>query len=167
MPRQFDVTTATSATVAQVHLAFADETYWSDRLMAYGGGSITLDSLVVGERSVLVATTQDLRNDVLPALIAKAIPGDLKVVREETWRFVNGGELRGDVVITASGAPLSGVATAVVRPTEDGALLRFAGTVQMKVPLIGGQIEKYISSQITEEIPEVQRFTTRWISEHD
>jgi hypothetical protein len=43
-------------------------------------------------------------------------------------------------------------------------LLRFTGTVQVKVPLIGGQIEKYLSSKIGEEIPGVQRFTARWIS---
>jgi hypothetical protein len=165
MPRRFDVSTATPATVAQVHAAFADEDYWRARLCHYGGESIVLDSLVVGERSVLVSSVQDLRNDVLPGLIARAVPGDLKVTREETWR-VAGDELHGDVVITASGAPLSGVATAVVSPTGQGAVLRFTGTVHMKVPLIGGPIEKYISSQIVEEIPGVQRFTTRWILEN-
>ena len=97
-------------------------------------------------------------------LIAKAMPGDLKVVREETWRVTDDAELHGDVVITTSGAPISGSAVAVVSPTAAGSLLRFTGTVRVKVPLIGGQIEKYISSQISEEIPGVQRFTTRWIS---
>ena len=75
-------------------------------------------------------------------------------------------ELHADVTMHTSGAPISGTATAVVSPTAGGSLLRFAGTVQVKVPLIGGQIEKYISSQIVEEIPGVQRFTTRWISEN-
>ena len=48
--------------------------------------------------------------------------------------------------------PMMGVAIGAVLATMGG--------------LIGGQIEKYISSQITEEIPGVQRFTTRWISEN-
>ena len=163
MPRPFDVSTPSSATVGQVHAAFADESYWRARLAEYGGDSIRLDSLEVGEGSVFVGTTQNLSHDRLPVLIAKAMPGDLKVVREETWRVI-GDELRGDVVITTSGAPISGSAIAVVSPTADGSLLRFTGTVQVRVPLIGGQIEKYISSQISEEIPGVQRFTTRWIS---
>ena len=115
---------------------------------------------------MFVGTTQDLRHDGLPVLIAKAMPGDLKVVREETWRVTGDDELHGNVVITTSGAPISGVATARVSPTAEGSVLHFRGTVQVKVPLIGGQIEKYISSQIAEEIPGVQRFTTRWISEN-
>ena len=165
MPRPFDVSTASPATVAQVHSAFADQDYWQARLAEYGGGSIRLDSLVVQDGSVHVATTQDLRNDALPGLIAKAVPGDLKVLRQETWRVVETGDLHGDVVIRTSGAPISGVATALVSATAEGSLLSFRGTVQVRVPLIGGQIEKYISAQITEEIPGVQRFTTRWISD--
>ena len=166
MPRGFDVSAATTATVAAVHAAFADADYWRDRLSEFGGDSIRLDSLVVRDGSIFVSAIQDLRNDVLPTLIAKAIPGDLKVLREETWQLTGSGTLHGDVVLTASGAPLSGVATAVVSPTPDGSLLRFTGTVQMKVPLIGGQIEKYVSSQIAEEIPGLQRFTTRWIAQN-
>lgn len=164
MPRPFDISTASPATVSQVHAAFADQDYWQARLAEYGRGSIRLDYLVVEDGSVLVATIQDLRNDVLPALIAKAVPGDLLVRREETWRVADGGDLHGDVVITASGAPISGVATALVGATPEGSVLSFRGTVQVTVPVIGGQIEKYISSKITEEIPGVQRFTTRWIS---
>lgn len=165
MPRGFDVSTESSATVAEVHSAFGNADYWRDRLAVFGGDSIRLDSLLVEDGSVVVGTTQDLRNDVLPGLIAKAVPGDLKVLRKETWHVTEGGVLHGDVVMTTSGAPISGLATAEVSPTAAGSVLRFSGTVTMKVPLIGGPIEKYISSRITQEIPEVQRFTTRWVLE--
>ena len=164
MPRGFEVSTPSTASVDQVYAAFRNADYWRDRLAEFGGDSIRLDSLVLEDASVFVATTQDMRNDALPALIARAIPGDLKVIREETWRHTETGELHGDVVMRTSGAPISGLATALVSPTAEGSLLRFTGTVQMKVPLIGGPIEKYISSQITQEIPGVQHFTTRWIS---
>lgn len=162
MPRPFDVSTASPATVEQVHAAFRDPRYWQARLTEYGSGSIRLDSLVVDDASLYVATTQDLRNQALPGLVAKAVRGDLTVVRKETWRLADG-TLRGDVVITASGAPISGAADATVSPTTGGSVLRFAGTVAAKVPLIGGQIERFISSKIHDEIPGVQGFTTRWI----
>ncbi len=163
MPRAFDISTPSPATVDQVHAAFADRDYWRDRLTEFGGDSIRLDALDIDGGSITVATTQDLRNNTLPVLIAKVVPGDLLVIRKETWR-VDGDELHGDVVITTQGAPISGSAAALVAPTAEGSTLRFRGSVQVKVPLLGGQIEKYISSQITEEIPGVQRFTTRWIS---
>lgn len=166
MPRSFDISTGSSATVAQVHAAFADERYWQARLAEYGGDSIRLESLIVGDGSVFVGTVQDMRSDGLPSLIAKVAPSDLTVLREETWRVADNDDLLGDVVITTRGAPISGSATASVTSAASGSVLRFAGTVRVKVPLVGGQIEKYISSQIAEEIPGMQRFTTAWIAEN-
>ncbi len=163
MPRPFDVSTPSTATVDQVHAAFADEDYWHARLLEYGRGTIALDRLDVdAQGTILVKTIQDMRNDTLPSLIAKAIPSDLKVFREETWRVVGAG-LHADVAIHATGAPISGAGTAGLSPIADGSVLRFSGTVQVRVPLIGGQIEKYIAGQIVQEIPGVQRFTTQWI----
>lgn len=162
MPRAFDVSSDSPATVDQVHAAFRDPSYWQARLTEYGSGSIRLDSLVVEDASLYVATTQAMRNQALPGLVARAVRGDLTVVRTETWRLVDG-VLRGDVAITTSGAPISGTADATVSPTAGGSVLRFAGTVQAKVPLIGGQIERFISSKIHDEIPGLQGFTTRWI----
>jgi hypothetical protein len=165
MPRPFDISTASPATVEQVRAAFASPDYWRDRLSEYGGDSIRLDALDVDAGSISVSTTQDMRNNSLPPLIANVVPGNLLVIRNEVWRVADD-ELRGEVVITTRGAPIQGSANALVAPTADGSLLRFSGSVHVKVPLIGGQIEKYISSQITEEIPGVQRFTTRWIAGH-
>ncbi len=166
MPRPFEVSTPTPASVAQVHAAFGSEKYWHDRLTEYGAGSITLDVLEVdADGTVLVRTVQNMRNDSLPGFIAKAIPSDLKVFRQETWR-VAGPELRADVAMHTTGAPISGTGAAGLAPAGDGSLLRFTGTIHVRIPLIGGRIEKYISSQIVEEIPGVQRFTTRWIAEN-
>jgi Protein of unknown function (DUF2505) len=166
MTRKFDVSTETSASVEQVHSAFSDEQYWLDRLAEYGRDTMTLDSLVVdGDGRVDVATTQDLRHDLLPGPLAKVFPGDLKVVREERWWPVDR-EVRGKVIITAFGAPASGVGTAVLAPTAQGSRLRFTGTVEVRIPLIGGTIEKLIRSQLALEIPVVQQFTTDWISEN-
>ncbi len=165
MPRSFDVTTETTASVAAVHSAFALEQYWLARLVAYGGDSMTLDSLVSDpDGTVTVATTQDLRHDVLPGPLGKVFTGDLKVVREEVWRTTEGPDVVGEVTITAYGAPASGTGTAVLSPTVTGSRLAFSGAVEVRIPLLGGSIEKYIGGQIAHEIPDVQRFTTDWIA---
>jgi Protein of unknown function (DUF2505) len=54
----------------------------------------------------------------------------------------------------------------VLAPMSNGSSLRFTGTLEVRIPLVGGQIERYIGGQIADEIPDVQRFTTKWISEH-
>jgi Protein of unknown function (DUF2505) len=165
VPRSFDVSTDTPASVEEIHSAFSDEQYWLARLAAYGGDTMTLDTLVVdADGTVAVATTQDLRHELLPGVLAKVFPGDLTVLRKEIWRPIDGRRIHANVSITASGVPASGVGSAVLAPIAEGSRLRFAGTLEVRIPLVGGRIEKYIGGQIAEEIPEVQRFTTNWIS---
>lgn len=49
MPRPFEITTESNASVGQVHAAFSSEQYWRARLLEFGGESIRLDSLIVDD----------------------------------------------------------------------------------------------------------------------
>lgn len=168
MARNFDVSTVNPATVEQVNAAFADERYWHDRLEAYGGnGAITLDSLVVNtDGSIAIATTQDLTRGVLPGPLSKALPSRLTLLRAEIWRPADGGVVRGNIRISASGMSGSALGTADLAPLPEGSSLRFAGSVTVGIPLVGGQIEKFIAATIAKEIPGVGRFTSDWIAAH-
>lgn len=169
MARSFDVSTVNPATVAQIHAAFADEDYWRDRLEVYGGnGVIRLDSLTVdSDGNIAVATTQDLREGVLPGPLAKAIPARLRLLRAEIWRPAPDGQVRGEVRITAQGMSGSALGNADLTPLPEGSSMRFAGTVKVGIPLLGGQIEKFIAAQIVKEIPGLGTYTSDWIAAHD
>ena len=167
MPHSFDVSTDSSSTVEEILRAFGNERFWLDRLEAYGGDTIKLDGLTVdGDGTVSVTTNQDLRHDVLPGVFARFFPGDLELLREETWRPVDGGQVHGDIRITACGAPASGSGTAVLAPIAEGSRLRFTGSLEVRIPLVGATIERLIRAQLAQEIPVVQLFTTNWIAEH-
>lgn len=114
MPRPFDVCTDSTAGVDAIHTAFGNETYWRARLFEFGKDSIRLDSLTVDDDgSVHVSTTQDMGRDMLPAVMAKAIPGGLRVMREERWRRT-ADELHCQAVVTATGAPLHATGSAQI-----------------------------------------------------
>lgn len=167
MPRPFDVSADSAAGVDEILAAFGERAYWIDRLADYGGDSIVLDCLDVDAGdAVRVVTTQDMRHDMLPGGLAKVFPGDLTVHRQETWRRGDGESVSGEVHITATGAPLVGLGTATLAPLPAGSRLRFSGTVQVKIPLLGGQVERYICGQVCAEIPGIQRFTADWIAQH-
>ncbi len=167
MARSFDVLTDSRASVVDVHTAFGTERYWRDRLQAYGGDSLILDSLTAApDGTVEIATTQDLRRDILPGVLAKALPSGFQVLRWERWRPAQDGQVRGDVRITATGLSGSALGSADLTPTAGGSALRFAGTVAVRVPVLGGQIEKYIVAQIAKEMPGIGRFTEDWITTH-
>jgi hypothetical protein len=105
MPRSFDLSVESPASVEQAHAAFADEEYWLARLEAFGGVG-RLDSLTVGDDgTVTVAIIQDLRHDLMPGLVAKFYPGDLEVLHDEKWGPVGRGRMRGEISISARGFP--------------------------------------------------------------
>jgi Protein of unknown function (DUF2505) len=163
MPRSFSVSVESPTTVEQVHQAFGDENYWLARFAAFGT-STTLDSLTVdGAGTTAVRTTQDLRRDALPMLVSRFYPGDLKIHSTETWTPIGRCQVRGEVRIAVAGAPGSGRGEGLLAPGATGSQLSFHGTVVFRVPLVGGKIESYLGSQLAEQIPEIQRFTTAWI----
>jgi hypothetical protein len=166
MPRSFDILTESPASVEQVHAAFGREDYWLDRIAA-DDANTTLDSMIVdADGTVTVRVTQHLVRHLLPALVAKLIPGDLRIVHNETWTPVGGRQIRGQVSISASGGLGSGRVEAWLTPASDGSQLRFAGRVEVKIPLLGAQLEKSIGAGLAENIAALQRFTTTWIAEH-
>ena len=165
MPRAFDVTTETSAGVAEVQSAFGRKDYWLARLAAYGGESMSLESLAVDADGVVAVTTsQDLRPDGLPGVFSRVLPKDLRIIRTESWRPVGDGEVHGEITIAAHGVPGSGEGTTLLKPVPAGSSLRLRGTLEVRIPLVGGRIEQFIADLIAKEVPEMQRFTTEWIS---
>ncbi len=165
MPRPFDVSVESPASVDQVHTAFSTEDYWLARIGTMAGGT-TLDSLEVDDdRTIRVAITQDLGRDLLPGIVSKFYRRDIKVRSTETWT-PSGEELRGEITVAVTGAPGAGSADASVAPTANGSRLTLNGQVEFKVPLVGGTVESFIAREFANGIPNVQDFTAQWVSEH-
>jgi hypothetical protein len=165
MPRPFNVSVESLATVDQVHAALSAEQYWLARL-ANMNGSTALESLVVDDhQTVQVTTSQDLGRDLLPGIVAKFYRRDIKIRHTETWT-PSGDQLRGQISVAVSGAPGAGSAAASVAPTPNGSLLTLNGTVEFKVPLVGGTVESFIAREFAQGIPDIQTFTAQWVNEH-
>jgi hypothetical protein len=165
MPRSFDLSVDSPASVGQLHAALRAEDYWLARL-ATMNGSTALESLTVDDdQTVRVVTTQNLGRDLLPGIVARFYRRDLKVAHTETWT-PSGDQLRGEIVVAVSGAPGSGSAAAFVAPTQNGSLMTLNGTIEFKVPLVGGTVESFIAREFAQGIPDIQDFTARWVTEH-
>jgi hypothetical protein len=166
MSRSFDILTESPASVEQVHAAFGREDYWLARHAAFDGTS-TLDSLIVDpDGTVTVRATQYLGRELLTGMLAKLVPHELKILHSETWTPVGDRRMRGQVSISAPGGLASGRAAAWLAPVANGSHLRFAATVEVKIPMVGGKLEDSIGADLAENIRALQRFTTSWIAEH-
>jgi Protein of unknown function (DUF2505) len=166
MSRSFDISTESLATIEQLHAAFSSEDYWSARFAA-SDASIVLDSLIVGaDGTVTMCATQQVGRKLLPGVVAKLVPGDLKILHSETWGPIADRQVSGQVTISALGGLGSGWAEASLTPAGNGSQMRFVTTVEVKIPLVGGKLEKSIGADLAKGIPELQRFTATWIAEH-
>jgi len=155
--------------VEQVYRAFSDEQYWLVRLGDSGADQATLDEMAVGtDGGIRIRTTQTLRADRLPALVTQFHRGDLSFVREELWSPIIDGRATAVVTGAIPGAPasLNGDAALVPATTEAGSRMTLTVTVEVRVPLVGGKIEKFIGNQLVELLIAEQRFTTVWITEN-
>lgn len=167
MPRSFDMAAEYDGTVEQIHRAFGDERYWLERLAQSGADDTTLDSISSGVDGGLdVITTQTLRADRLPGVVAQFHRGDLSFVREETWTPVADGRATAAVKGSIPGAPASLTGTAVLCSAGMGTQLTVRATVEVRIPLIGGKVESFIGSQLVELLIAEQHFTTAWIREN-
>ncbi|WAC93429.1 DUF2505 domain-containing protein [Mycobacterium sp. Aquia_213] len=167
MPRSFDVSTESSASVEQIYWAFSREDYWLARIALGDTATTTLDSLNVDpDGRVTVRVTQHLGRQLLPGPVAKFARGELKLVHEETWKPADDGQVLGQVNVTASPRVGGSRAEASLKPNGNGTHLRFAGKVEVKIPLVGGKLEKSLGAGLDESIPALQRFTTSWIADH-
>jgi hypothetical protein len=167
MPRSFDMAAEYEGTVDQVHRAFRDERYWLERLDHSGADDTTLDSMTVDDDGgVDVITTQTLRSDRLPGVVAQFHRGDLAFVRDEKWSPVTEGRATAEIRGTIPGAPTTLTGTAVLVPAGSGSRLEFKVTVEVRIPLVGGKVETFIGSQLADLLIAEQRFTSAWIREN-
>ena len=165
MAHTFDIWTESTASVEQIHAAFSREDYWTARLAV--DAASTLNSLTAdSDGTVSVEVIQHVGRQLLPGLVAKVIPGDLSLVHVEKWRVDADGTLRGETRLLAGGLGSSHAANWLA-PAEGGSRMRSAVKVEVKIPLVGGKLEKSIGAGLAENIPEIVRFTTAWIAEHE
>ncbi|WP_319437505.1 DUF2505 domain-containing protein [Mycobacterium sp. RTGN5] len=164
MSRSFEIVSESAASVEAIHAAFGREDYWADRLA--GDAASTLDSLIVDDDgAVEVHITQYLGRQMLPGPLAKVVAGDLKLHYRETWRAAGDGRVRGEVNVSAGGFG-SSRAENWLAPAGAASQLRSAVRVEVKIPLVGGQLEKSIGAGLAKSIPSTLRYTTKWIAEH-
>ena len=167
MPRSLDMATEYAGTPAQVHAAFCDERYWLARLEASGADDASLEAFRVGhDGGVDVVTTQVLRAERLPWIVHQFHHGDLEIRRAETWTGLADGGSEASVAGSIVRAPVALSGDARLSCRDERARLTFRATVEVRIPLVGGKMEKFIGTQLVNLLSAEQQFTTQWIAEH-
>lgn len=169
MPRSFEMVAEYQDDVEQVHRAFGQEEFWLAWLVQADVDDASLDSIRVGpDGAIEVSSTQSVRHDQLPGIVAQLHKGQVQIMRRESWAPIANGEAEGTITGTVPGAPVSLSGTGVLIPNPDGqgARLKSQIIIEVRIPLVGGKVEKFLSNELTGMLAARTDFTNVWISEN-
>jgi hypothetical protein len=171
MPRSFELSADYEDSVEEIHRAFQEEGYWRARLADIPVDEARLESMRIGGESggdgtVEVVTLQMVRSYNLHAIAKQLHRGDLSVRRKETWGPVTEGTATASIAGSIVDTPVTVSGTAELSPNgeSDGARLAYRITVQVRIPIIGGKVERLIGTQLAEVVGREQRLTAEWIA---
>ncbi|WP_016701066.1 DUF2505 domain-containing protein [Actinoalloteichus spitiensis] len=143
---------------AELHAVLVDETYLRDRLAELGGSSAELVGLTSDDSGSRAVFRHGISSRGLPAAVRSIAPNGITVERTETWRREGEGYV-GTMAARVADTPATIDATTSIRPVDGGAELRGAGQVTVRLPLVGGMVEKAVAEQVTALLDAESRFT--------
>jgi uncharacterized protein DUF2505 len=171
MPHSFELSADYEESVEEVHRAFQEEGYWRARLADIAVDEATMESMRLGGESgddgtVEVVTLQVVHSHNLHAVVKQLHRGDVCIRRKEMWGPLTDGTAMGSIVVTILNTPVNVSGTGELSPIagSGGARLTCRITVQVRVPIIGGKVERMIGAQLDELVSREQRLTAEWIA---
>ena len=108
---------------------------------------------------------QAVAEEFLPSIVTKFRPGDLEIDRTEVWRPPGAdGSANGTFSASIPGVPAGIGGTLGLTPDATGSRLTIQGDVEIRVPLIGGKIERAAIEQLRQLLVSEDDFTAKWTS---
>lgn len=123
-------------------------------------GSTTVS--VEGQRASYAGT---VRPELIPAAAARFVKSDLRIAFTEEWTTNEAGATS-RTSVTVDGAPVSVEAASTLASAEAGCTRDVTGNVSVRVPLLGGRIEKEAVAHLGRVVEREQELAAAWLEEH-
>ncbi|MGH3450424.1 MAG: DUF2505 domain-containing protein [Haloechinothrix sp.] len=142
--------TAFQHPIDQVFSAMTTEEALEDQLVEIGGHDAALLDHTTSANGVSYTLRQGVPADKLPGAVRSLHSGDLMVRREQTWERIDDDKATGTAHAHVSGVP--GDIRATTELVGQGATTewRVRGEVKVRIPLVGGKLERLIAEQVTQ-----------------
>ena len=158
---QFTQSVSYPGTVDEVVAMYLTPAYLERRFGQFVvDGSSTVS--VEGERVSFAGT---VRPELIPAAASRFVKSDLRVTFTEEWTLNEAGATS-RTSVTVDGAPVSVEATSTLSPSDAGSAREVSGNLSVRVPLLGGRIEKEAVAHLGRVVEREQALATQWLEEH-
>ncbi|MES9514485.1 DUF2505 domain-containing protein [Rhodococcus erythropolis] len=144
MPKSFHFDIEFKYPIDDVHRTLTDPRYWEVRL----GDLYATSDIDVADGSIQVSVSEEIDSASLPSLVAKVAPSRLGLTRVDHWGPLSDGKAAGSVTGIAHGLPIRIETTLDLTAAESRTRLAVDGTAEVKMPIIGGQIEKLLKKTV-------------------
>ncbi|NLG56481.1 MAG: DUF2505 domain-containing protein [Rhodococcus sp.] len=160
MSKTFEIQQELTCPVEVAYAVITDPEYWRNRF-AEKPDNYELDA-VPGAFAITVRDT--ITADSLPAIVRPVVSGDIVAERRDVWAAPSGDSATGTVNATASGVPLTVEGTLELVPSATGSTLRASGSITVKIPLIGGQIESMMRKMVEDMLVRDRDRIEEWLA---
>ena len=158
---QFTQSVSYPGTVDEVVAMYLTPDYQQRRFGSFvveGSESVAVE----GERITFSGTA---RPELLPAAASRFVKGALHISFTEEWATNEAGATS-RTSVTVDGAPVSVEATSTLAPAEAGSVRDVTGNVSVRVPLLGGRIEKEAVAHLGRVVERERELAATWLAEH-
>ncbi len=125
-----------------------DPDFLVSRCLALGELEASCEVDVNGDATV-INLDRTVERD-LPRVLARVFDPVQTIRMRETWQADGPDAFKGEYTFEVVGQPVTVKATFELYPTDDGCCYVIEHKAKAKVPLIGGQVEKFIHSQVAD-----------------
>lgn len=158
---EFTQSVSYPGTVEEVVAMYLTPDYQQRRFRSFvveGSESVAVE----GERITFSGTA---RPELLPAAASRFVKGALHISFTEEWTRDEAGA-RSRTRVTVDGAPVSVEATSTLTPSDAGCTREVRGNLSVRVPLLGGRIEKEAVAHLGRVVEREQALAANWLAEH-
>ncbi|MGX1805621.1 DUF2505 domain-containing protein [Nocardia sp. NPDC055321] len=163
MSRKFSFTVQYSVPVEELHRALTNDEMWHSRFA--GAATATLElTHPDGPGTITIRMTEKAPEDKIPGLVKKVLKSDLVLERTDTWGPLEGDVAKGTFAGASGGITTEMAGTFELRPTAEGSEIEAAGTIDVKVPLVGGAIEPLVESLLERVMNSERKSVEEWFA---
>ncbi|WP_069160582.1 DUF2505 domain-containing protein [Nocardia altamirensis] len=163
MSRKFSFTVPYAVPVEDLHRALTDDKVWQARFA--DAETATLDlSHPEGAGTIRIHMTEKAAQDKIPSVVSKVLKSELMLSRTDNWQALAGEVAKGTFEGATGGITTEMSGTYEMRSTAEGSEIEVVGTVQVKVPLVGGAIEPLAEQLHHRVLNSERKFIEEWVA---
>ena len=112
-----------------------------------------------------IVTTRTVQADI-PSFARKVFKPTQAMTQTEEWSAATAESREATWKIEPKGVPVTTGGTSRLEAVDGGTVQHIIGSIKVKVPLIGGRLEKFVYDQAAATMEKEHEFGQRWLAEH-